>query len=519
MKKILIIEDDAIVSSVYKNLLESKGFAVAVATDGQTGYYQMTEFRPDAVLLDLMLPKMNGVEILRKIRAQRQFQGIPVLVFTNAYVPNMVDVARQAGANFVFSKSTLTSRQLLEAMCQCLEGFSTSHLPPIVGPSYQVPPPTVAVPGASQPQAAPPPATSGQAVGGFSGNTAFVVRPAPLPPPLPASPDAPAPAASAAPVSSQTPSPEPSPFVPAPAPAPPAAWQPAPFTAAAAPQVPAPVPQAAPTASAPDTVIVPLNPSPEDARMQHELRVEFLKSVDPTIMGLRHELSELIKATGDTDRSNVLGGLHRQLRSLATNAALAGFRPVADLCSAFEVLLGELAEKPKNLTQSTHRTVANTMDCLTELMVRRVEENVLETPPPSILVVDDEVLSRRAVTFALEKGHLKATAIESPQEALRLATSQRYDLIFLDVQMPGLNGFDLCTQIRAHAMNAATPVIFVTSQSDFTSRARSTLSGATDLIAKPFMFIELTVKAISTLLQNRIIRPASGTSVLHRRVA
>ena len=65
-------------------------------------------------------------------------------------------------------------------------------------------------------------------------------------------------------------------------------------------------------------------------------------------------------------------------------------------------------------------------------------------------------------------------------------------------------------------MNQHTPVIFVTSMSDFKSRARSTMSGATDLIAKPFMFIELTVKAIAALLHNRVLKPQQGVSSTRR---
>ncbi|HAM71956.1 MAG TPA: hypothetical protein DCM86_09970 [Verrucomicrobiales bacterium] len=506
MKKILIIEDDVIVSSVYKNLLEGKGFSVMVATDGQTGYYQMTEFRPDAVLLDLMLPKMNGVEILRKIRAQRQFQAIPVLVFTNAYVPNMVEVATQAGANFVFSKSTLTSRQLLEAICQCLAGFSTSHLPALPGPGNQVTPPMVIVPGVAAPVAA--------RHENLGADAPFHPDPASAPPPIPGFP------APAAPPPVPQASPAPGRWNITAFPPPPAAASFPP--ASATPPTPAPVSVAPPPLAPPPAELLQLPPNilplegADDARVQQELKTDFFHRVDPTLVGLRFHLGELVKASTDAGKTASLLELHRQVRSLATNAALAGFHPVADLASAFEVLLSELAEKPKHLTGSSQRTIANTMDCLTELLVRKVEENVLENPPPAILVVDDEVLSRRAVTFALEKGRMKATAIESPHEALRLATSQPYDLIFLDVQMPGLNGFDLCTQIRAQSINQHTPVIFVTSQSDFTSRARSTLSGATDLIAKPFMFIELTVKAISTLLQNRVIRPQNPAAAARR---
>src|SRR3954469_18823580 len=116
MKKLLIIEDDPIVAHIYKTRLEKEDYQVEVAPDGQSGFYRIYEYLPDAVVLDLMLPKMNGVEILKKIRAQAQFNKTPIIVFTNAYVPNMIQEAFQAGATLVFNKATLSPRQILDAL-------------------------------------------------------------------------------------------------------------------------------------------------------------------------------------------------------------------------------------------------------------------------------------------------------------------------------------------------------------------------------------------------------------------
>ena len=120
MMKVLIIEDDAIIAHIYRNRLEKEGFQVEVAPDGQTGFYRIHETRPDAILLDLMLPKMDGMQILKKIRAQKQFQEVPVLVFTNRYLPDMVQEATRSGATQVFSKANLTPRQVVEIFNQAL---------------------------------------------------------------------------------------------------------------------------------------------------------------------------------------------------------------------------------------------------------------------------------------------------------------------------------------------------------------------------------------------------------------
>src|ERR1051325_2976793 len=116
MNKILIIEDDPIIAHIYRNRLEKENYQVETCADGQSGFYRIHEFRPDAILLDLMLPKMNGVDILKKIRAQSQFQRTPIIVFTNAYVPNMIQESFGAGATQVFNKASLTPRQIIDAL-------------------------------------------------------------------------------------------------------------------------------------------------------------------------------------------------------------------------------------------------------------------------------------------------------------------------------------------------------------------------------------------------------------------
>src|SRR4051812_30527803 len=116
MKKVLIVEDDTIVAHIYQTRLEKEGYSVELAADGQSGFYRIHEFEPDAVLLDLMLPKMNGVDILKKIRAEGKFNRTPIIVFTNAYVPNMINEAFLAGATLVFNKATLTPRQIIDSL-------------------------------------------------------------------------------------------------------------------------------------------------------------------------------------------------------------------------------------------------------------------------------------------------------------------------------------------------------------------------------------------------------------------
>ncbi len=399
MKKMLIVEDDQIVGNIYRHKFQVEGFQVALATDGEAGLTAVKEIKPDVVILDLMLPKLNGVEILKKMRAEPTTKSIPVIVLSNAYLSSLVQEAWKAGANHCMIKASCTPKQLVDLVNR-----------------------TIGAPPAAQ---------------------------APAPDPaLPKSAQAPAP------------------------------------TSAKKPRPPGSL--------------------EDDTAFQTELRQTFLGSAPDHVAQLRGMLQAFIKSEGDTARLPRLFTLYRQVHSLTSNSAVAGLTSVAKMSSALEALLKELYEKPKNLNASTMRTVAHTIDFLAVLLEHRSTQDPESFSPPNIMVVDDEAISRRAVIYALEKANLKCVSVEDPKTALAMLAENRFDLIFLDVDMPGMSGFELCAKLRVLPAHARTPVVFVTGLTDFESRARSTLSGGNDLIAKPFLFMELAVKSLTLILKGQL---------------
>ena len=87
--------------------------------------------------------------------------------------------------------------------------------------------------------------------------------------------------------------------------------------------------------------------------------------------------------------------------------------------------------------------------------------------------------------------------------ALKWLKETRFDLVLLDIEMPGMDAFGLCRRLRLLPGYEKLPVIYLTSQSDFESRARSMLDGGTELIAKPVLPLELVVKAVALLLRGQ----------------
>lgn len=83
MTKILLVEDDILLSKMYAQKFKKDGYEVSTAADGQEGLSLIKSTKPDVILLDIMMPKMSGLQVLEKIKADKQFKSIPVLLLTN----------------------------------------------------------------------------------------------------------------------------------------------------------------------------------------------------------------------------------------------------------------------------------------------------------------------------------------------------------------------------------------------------------------------------------------------------
>jgi CheY-like chemotaxis protein len=234
------------------------------------------------------------------------------------------------------------------------------------------------------------------------------------------------------------------------------------------------------------------------------LVADFLAAAPRRLVSLRNAHHAFVHSQQDDLPHAQLFEMHRQARLLAGGAVVVGLRKIAQLASASDALLLRVWEKRANITPSVVRTIAQAVDLLALLLDHPGDLETEELVAPAVLVVDDEIISREAVCAAIEKAGLCAVSLDNPMQAEALLRESHFDLIFLDVEMPGQSGLELCASIRKTAMNRTTPVIFVTAHSDFASRAQSSLSGGNDFIAKPFLSVELAVKALTWLCKARL---------------
>ncbi len=111
--KILIVEDDSFLSKMYAKKFELDGFEVQVAVDGAEGVEKMKSFHPNLVLMDIMMPKMSGLEAMDKAKADPTLKDIPVLVLTNLSTTDDAETAVKKGAVGFLVKSDVTPSQVL----------------------------------------------------------------------------------------------------------------------------------------------------------------------------------------------------------------------------------------------------------------------------------------------------------------------------------------------------------------------------------------------------------------------
>ncbi len=114
MSKVVLVEDDELFVKMYQKKFVREGIDLDVAFNGEDGFNKIKELKPDIVILDLMMPKMGGVEVLRKLSADSDLKDIPVIVMTNLNAGSEeVNEAMSLGVKETVLKTDVTPEQIV----------------------------------------------------------------------------------------------------------------------------------------------------------------------------------------------------------------------------------------------------------------------------------------------------------------------------------------------------------------------------------------------------------------------
>lgn len=408
MKRIMLVDDDPVVLKLYQDWLSRHEVEVTTASDGLAAINALRAGRPDVVVLDLMMPKLTGVDVLKFIRSDARLKALPVVVLSNSYMNHLAAEAATIGAQKALLKVRCSPPVLLGIINEVLAG----------GPGAG---------DASDLLAAPAQSARGRSSSRRSNPTGRLGH--------------------------RT--------------------------------------EASEAGGA-------------TAGLQTRTREGFLKDARAICTALRSLCQAVVNAPTGAERNQCLQALYRKVHFLVAAAGLAECHSLAQMASAFEALLHELVGKPEAVSPSVLRTVASTVDFLA-LLFDCARDAEPEAPiTAQALVVDDETVSNRFIVHALQLAHIKTRSTDDPRAALKMLQETAYDLVLLDIVMPVMDGFELCRRLRKLPGYEKTPVVYITGHADFEKRIQSVLSGGDDLISKPILLLELTVKAMAQLLKRRV---------------
>jgi DNA-binding response OmpR family regulator len=384
MSKILLVDDDAFIAEIYSNKLRASGFEVETAPDGDAALKYLQAARPEALVLDLMLPRFNGFEVMNFVRSQKELKETPIVVLSNFFLGSSERETAAELANAVLCKSKCTPEILLGTLNQLLNRRKTGN-------------------------------------GADTGKKR--------------------------------------------------------------------------------------SEKERDPAVEEKYRRDFLENGRETLATLRQLNDAFVQSKAPHIRKLRLLNFYRKVHFLTAVAAMAGYESIALLASAFEALLLQLHDHAERITPSTLQTIAQTLEFFRLLFANADAASAGARKQNKAMVVDDDRVTTLALVNALRSADFEVVGIQEPLHALKKLQAEDFALILLDIQMPEMDGFQLCKEIRQLEQYLTTQIIFVTGQDDFESRVHSVLSGGNDLIAKPIMPIELAVKAWTHLLRSRLPAP------------
>lgn len=129
VKTILIVEDDPLMSRMYQKIFTFEKYTVAVAKDGQEGLDQVRQVKPTVILLDIMMPKMNGLQVLDKLKADPETKNIPVIMLTNLASEKDAENALLKGAVKYIVKSEYEPKKVVEMVEEIIAAHSRDDVP------------------------------------------------------------------------------------------------------------------------------------------------------------------------------------------------------------------------------------------------------------------------------------------------------------------------------------------------------------------------------------------------------
>jgi CheY-like chemotaxis protein len=236
-----------------------------------------------------------------------------------------------------------------------------------------------------------------------------------------------------------------------------------------------------------------------------EFAVAFFKATPAYLQLLREKFTSMRDPNRCDERQDILAEIFIGIHTIGSEAARAKLNAASRVCSALEAVLKRFMEPASSCSPSSFQSLVPALDTI-EAICRFGTDLDVVNPPLRLLVVDDDAVARRTLSGALQLAVARPDSADCGEAALALAAERPYDLIFLDVIMPGMDGFAACTRLHELPLHRQTPVVFITSHDDTNSRAEAVASGGCGFIPKPVLPCEVLLLALTHGIRGRLER-------------
>jgi len=119
-KKILIIEDEELLLNLLQRKLTIVGYEVSTAKDGEAGLIKMKETEPDLILLDIVMPKLGGFEVMEKMLKDEKLKDIPVIIISNSGQPVEIERAKELGVKDWLIKTEFDPQEVIDKVVKVI---------------------------------------------------------------------------------------------------------------------------------------------------------------------------------------------------------------------------------------------------------------------------------------------------------------------------------------------------------------------------------------------------------------
>lgn len=246
----------------------------------------------------------------------------------------------------------------------------------------------------------------------------------------------------------------------------------------------------------------PLNTEPDSARSSEHRAMATVLTTAPSILKALQAALEKLASDGTNDEA--ASSLSTQSLALAQSVAPLGNHPAQRLATACVALVKDSRTRAGRIEPTVVTTLKQACDTIRALLDPRAFKKLGKPGAPRTLIVDDDQNVLELLDRSLQSADFQSSRCTSAEQALDLLKRERFDLVLLDIALPGLSGFDVCAKIRETAANKKTPVIFMTGDDSVENRAQSNVNGGDDFLAKPLNMFELGVKASAWVCRRQL---------------